>query len=444
MTRKSDFIYSFLANGFNFGIGIILLPLVLKSLSPAEIGLWYIFIGINGVSLLLDAALSPSIARNASYAWAGAFTLVKDGLTDKRPNNSEPNLELLRNVFYAGKIVYNKLSLWCFLTILLFGSIYIYIISKDIITPVHIVAWFVFVAGIFFNIKYGIWTSMLRGVGFIKEGQTAVIISKLVQLILTVVGLFFFKNILVLSLAFLLSGFILRYICSYYFSKNIPIEEKTESKKELVLQIKDIIIYNSNKVFLWSLGNFIVANFGLFFIAYKINLETSAQYSISLQLYSILLALCTTVPYTYVPQLNKLALNQDTSKIKQIVNKSLAFSVFSYALGFVVILYFANPVLMMLKSNVPLLESKYLILVGVLIFLEMIHSIACVFITTFNNIPFAKSSLISGGAVVLFTFLLFNFPNTSDILSVILARAVVQLLFNNWFWPLSLYKKLYT
>ena len=442
-TGIGDFAFSFLANILNFGIGIILLPLVLKFLSASEVGLWYVFMAVNGLVLLFDAALSPSLARNGSYAFAGIEKLQKNGVIAQFSKYKAPNYVLLEGVFRAGKSIYGKISVISLTFLLSFGSIYIYIVSKDILEISHTIAWFVFVLGIFFNLKFGFWPSLLSGIGCVKEGQIAIICSKVMQLFITSIGLFLFKSILVLSVSFLLCGFILRWVSSYYYNKFVKKPNSNISTERIeinIQEIKEIVYHNSKKVLLWSLGNYVIANFGLFFITYKFNLVESAHYSITIQLFSVLVSLCSTVAYTYVPEVNKLVVNDQKQKIKEIISRSILFSIFSFVLGAIVIYFFAQPLLGIIKSNVFLLDKPFLIAISVIILLEMIHSECCVFITTFNYVPFAKSALLSGFLVILLTML--SFLYFKNLWAVLFARGVVQLAFNNWFWPKRLWSML--
>lgn len=71
----------------------------------------------------------------------------------------------------------------------------------------------------------------------------------------------------------------------------------------------------------------------------------------------------------------------------------------------------------------------------------MLHSNAATFIATRNRIPFVKSSILSGIAIILISLILINFTNL-ELWSLLISQAIVQLSYNNWKWPLEVNKEL--
>ena len=82
-----------------------------------------------------------------------------------------------------------------------------------------------------------------------------------------------------------------------------------------------------------------------------------------------------------------------------------------------------------------------MLFMGGYLLLEMIHSNAATFITTRNRVPFVSSSILSGVAMVLISLFLINFTDLG-LWSLLISQAVIQLLYNNWKWPLEVNKEL--
>ena len=55
-------------------------------------------------------------------------------------------------------------------------------------------------------------------------------------------------------------------------------------------------------------------------------------------------------------------------------------------------------------------------------------------ISSNNEVPYVKSSLLSGGAIILFTVAVLYFTKF-ELLGVVLVPFVVQAAYNNWRWP---------
>lgn len=78
---------------------------------------------------------------------------------------------------------------------------------------------------------------------------------------------------------------------------------------------------------------------------------------------------------------------------------------------------------------------------GIYLFLEATHSNAASFIITSNSIPFVKSSIFSGIAIIVLSLLLINITNLR-LWSFLISQCIVQLSYNNWKWPLEVNKDL--
>src|SRR6185369_1094268 len=92
--RSSTVAWSWLFNGLRLGSGLILLPLVLNKLSTADLGMYYVLLGLAGFAPLLDFGFGPSIARFINYAMAGAESIQPHGL-GQPVQAAAPNYRLL-------------------------------------------------------------------------------------------------------------------------------------------------------------------------------------------------------------------------------------------------------------------------------------------------------------------------------------------------------------
>src|SRR5438105_7994818 len=87
---QSAVAWSFIATGFRLLSGVIVLPLVVRGLPTDHLGLWYVFLSLQGIASLFDLGFSPAVTRAAGYLWAGAQQLEKFGVAridaDSRAN----------------------------------------------------------------------------------------------------------------------------------------------------------------------------------------------------------------------------------------------------------------------------------------------------------------------------------------------------------------------
>ncbi|HHH1715679.1 TPA: hypothetical protein ACPY4M_004563, partial [Yersinia enterocolitica] len=87
------------------------------------------------------------------------------------------------------------------------------------------------------------------------------------------------------------------------------------------------------------------------------------------------------------------------------------------------------------------LPLNYLLILGLIYLLEMNHSICATIITSKNKVPFVFASLFSGGLIILLSIIL-SVHFKYGVLGLILAQGIVQLMYNNWKWPLMVYNEL--
>src|SRR5690606_17932517 len=91
--------WSFLGTALRVGSGILLLPLLLRSLPKEQLGLWYVFISLGGLIGLLDMGFAPTASRAIAYLWAGAQELLPHGVQAvPEEHKGKPNRQLLINL----------------------------------------------------------------------------------------------------------------------------------------------------------------------------------------------------------------------------------------------------------------------------------------------------------------------------------------------------------
>lgn len=434
---SSDIKWSYFGFFLNIANGLIILPFLLKYLTSVEIGLWYTFMSISALINLLDFGFSPTLARNVSYAWGGSQELKKVGTGDDVIYN-EPNYVLLNSVFNVTKKIYLIISLISLFILFTVGTLYILSITKEVSGSNHLIAWGIFCLGIFFNLFYSYWTPLLRGIGAIKHGQFASIIARTLQIVLTIIGLLLSFNLIAVAFAFLVSGFVLRLISKIYFYKNINLEKWNSLKKDVnQLMFKktfSIIWHNAWRLGLVSFGTFLITQSNTLLCSSYLGLETTASYGITLQLFSIIAALSSTLYLIYLPELNIAFLHKKNKRIKDIISFCISVNWIIYISGALFVIFFGEKLLEIVQSPVSLLPTGLLVFMAVFLFLENNHSMFGAFITSENKVPFMKAALFSGLAIIITSFILVSKTNLG-IFGLLLSQAIIQLLYNNWKWP---------
>lgn len=100
----------------------ILLPLVLRFFSPAEVALWQVFSTLLGLQLLADLGFGSTFSRLISYAFGGAVGIAGDGQLQPPDEDREANWVLIARLFAVMRLIYSRLSWLLFIGLVVGGS----------------------------------------------------------------------------------------------------------------------------------------------------------------------------------------------------------------------------------------------------------------------------------------------------------------------------------
>ena len=432
---KADVIWSYLGYILRFFSGFLLLPLMLRMLSSDELGVWYVFLAIGSMTQMLDMGFSPTITRNVSYAYAGAEKLEKEGIGNVGERGKQINYILLSKIKKVSQYVYFYISLAALFLLLTFGTSYIYWITKGLDNvEYYIVAWCIYAAGLFLNFFYSYWIFLLNGVGLIRNGQQAAIVSNVFYIVTAVVGLCAGGSIMAVAIASLFNGIIVRLMCKYFLNKALHIPEIEMSKDETKEFIK-IIWFNAKKMGITSIGAYLIVQANTLLTSAFFDLKIVASYGLTLQSINFALALARVPFTTYLPMLNELRITNDTQKFINVMSKTFVLGAVIYwccALG---LIGFADNILILLKSKTMLLQSSMVAFMVLYLFLEYNHSNFASIITTRNEVPFVQASIYSGIAVVGLSWFNVQVLNLG-LWGLLIGQFIAQAVYNNWYWPL--------
>lgn len=434
---KKDIIWSYFAQFFSIASGLIVLPIILQMLSEEEIGMNYLMLTIGSLVSLFDFGFGPQFGRNITYVLSGAQKLKKEGIYETEESGNQINTRLLVNMIYTARFVYKRISLIVLVIMLSLGTLYIYKVTNGFIN-VHnsLSVWVVYSVSIFFNIYYTYYSSLLIGKGMIMESKKAMVYSKIVYLIINISLLFLGFGLISVAIANLLAPFVERYISHHYFFTkefNYQMSQHIITKKEK-LELFNIVWHNARKLGLVFIGAHAINRFSIFLAGLFFTLSEIASYGLMVQLVGILLSISSTLFMINNPRFIEL---NSKSKINEL-KKEFAFSMGIYYLLFIIGGFFLVMVvpelLLLIKSKAVLPGSGILVLYLIVMLLEGNHSFFGTMIVIRNSVPFLSSALISGGFIILGSYLCLTFTSY-DLLGLILVQGIVQLAYNNWKWP---------
>lgn len=429
---RLDVLLGYVAQALNIGGLLLLLPLILRHLSPSETGLWFIFLSIATFAQLAELGFQPTIARNLAYALAGATELKKTGLQQLPASTASPNADLVANIILATRKIYAYIGAFCAAVLILVGTAYVYYSARQLPhLEQYVGAWLLFSAGQIAVLYFGYLNSLLLGSGRVRKVNLLVIINRLALVVFAAIALILNTGLLGLGAASLASAIAGRSI-AFVFTRKWMLEHESPQTAHAVNRSVTIILHNAYRLGLVQLGAFFIQRGSIFIVTTFLGLQAAGEYGLTATLLITLLTVSGYVAQMHVPLMSYLQAAQDFGKLKAVYGRNLVFANAVFILGFSIILFFSGSLLSMIGSKTNLLDRPLLLLFGTVLFLELNHSIAATYLTTTNDVPFLKSALLSGAAIFIASLLAIKFFGLWGVIAV---QGIVQLCYNNWKWP---------
>lgn len=436
--NKKTLIISYITQFFQYGIAIIVLPVILHLLDAKDLGIWYIFLSFSHLIGLLDFGFSPSIQRSAAYVASGAKELKQDGF--EITQNTQIHLPLLASLLDTSRSIYKKISLAILILGLTFGTVYLYFTLKDDFNMKYICFWGLYLVSVASNFYVNYLLSFLRGLGYINDYNINVIISKSVYIGTLYMFIINGTGLLSLILATFFNTIVMIVLAYRVLNKKIPSFTKLTDCYDCE-NLFPVLWKNAKNSGLVSVGVFLLSQSGVFLSGLFLGLEDVASLGLCIQLFTTLVVCSRVYLTTYTPLISALWTKNDKKQIRHIFIKCQIIGYLIFVTGFITIAFGGDWILLnIIHSNVCLPNLITLSLYGLFYLMEITHGNCCSLISTSNNIPFTKASLIAGAISVICTVLYAELG--LGIISFPLALVSGSLPYNSWKWPLFVFNKL--
>ena len=441
--KDSKFTWSYLASFLRITSSILIYPIILDHLSVEEVGIWGIFQVFIFLGLIVDFGFNSSFSRNFSYAYAGSTTVQSQGVSITK--QAHENGVLLKRLIHSTQRFYSALSILFLILMIPLGSCYILTLvdnNTGINSSLILASWLILAI----SIAYGLYThryeAILVGKNMITIVKKAQVLGSISYLLLAFFSAFSDYTILALCIAHLVSNIVIRYVY-YYGGYKIELNRLGYNKyTQPPHGILDKIAPNAIKTGITSIGGFLVTKSGVLMAGLYLPLKDVAVFTLSQQAVGVLAGLSSVYIKTILPSLNAYRINENLTAIRAEFYKSTIIILIVFVCGGIGLVYIGDDLLDLLTQDIDFLKKEYLTFLIVISLLESNHSAAGLFLTTKNVIPFFLPSIFSGIATLLLLFVFLDLFQMG-LISLILAPGIVQFLYQNWKWPLEVYKDLH-
>ena len=404
-------------------------------LSTEEIALNYLMLTIGSMVALIDFGFAPQFGRNFTYVFSGAKTLQKEGLN--REVGDKIDYHLLRCLIDVAKMVYRRMSIIVLFLMAIPGTYYVYRVT-DGFERVHgcLWIWIVYSLSTYFNIYFFYYSSLLAGRGLIQESKKSMMASKITYILLTYAFLFCGIGLMGVCLANLISPFVNRWLSyRYFYDKDILCKLScTKSTKAERSELFSIIWFNAKKLGVNFIGAYAILKFSMFIAGLYLTMAEISSYGLMIQLATLLTGIGSTFLTASIPRITSLRVSHEqNAMIRNFAMAMIVFYMF-FIIGSFGLIILGPTILGLIGSNAQLPETSILLIYLIVTLLENNHGQFATFITTGNDVPFVKAAIFSGIIICLGDFVILKYTDL-DLLGLVLVQGIVQLAYNNWYWP---------
>ncbi|MDR2146384.1 MAG: hypothetical protein LBE91_08005 [Tannerella sp.] len=440
---RKDVVWNYVATFLKIGVGVILLPFILRVFPQETVAVWNIFIAIIALSSLFDFGFNPSFARNISYVISGVKELKTIGFQTIDNKDAEIDYGLLKGLIDTMRWFYARMALVLFSVLVIAGTMYIHNVLKTYSGDVNevYIAWIILIIVNSYSFYTMYYDSLLQGMGLIKVSKQIEITGQAIYLTIAASLILLHFNLIAIVSAQAFS-IIIRRILSHktIYTADFKAKLQTVSVQPIRQYIKPILP-NAVKLGLTSLGSFFLTKSSLMIGALYLSLDNIASYGITTQIVGIISGIGFISVNTYLPKVSQHRVYNDIIPIKRIYIKSSIILVITYMfLGFLVV-FSGNSILNSLHSTTKLLPESYILLILLISLLETYHSAAGNFLLTKNEVPFFKASIISGLCTFGGVFLLLHYT-TLGLTALVIVPLLVDVSYQSWKWPWEVIKDL--
>lgn len=441
---KKDVLWGYLSQFLQYGAALLVLPLLLRKLTSAELGIWYVFMTISAMVNMLDMGLTPTLARNVSYVLGGAKRLQKDGY-EVVEQAGDIDYGLLKAMIAASRRIFLLVAAVALVLLAVPGSAYILHVAHDQVDKQSVLlAWGVFTFSTVLNLFYKFYTPLLQGrglyAGFYKSSALANLGFVAISAVLLLAG----WGLLAVALGFLVSALVGRWLSWRYLYDDLFKAQLVQAPAAAVstAEIFGLMWHNAWRLGLGVIGAFLILRANTLLSSAYLGLAVTAAYALTLQVFSVLQSLSTVVFNVQLPKLAQYRVSNQRKALIQTMELGLGWALGLFTLGTVMFLWFGTSLIRSIGGQTELLSIPLLAWIGLMMLLELSHSLAAGVIVTGNDVPFVKPALLSGTAIVLLSWIGLKYGGFG-VAWLIFSQFVVQLIYNNWQWPWRVYREFY-
>jgi O-antigen/teichoic acid export membrane protein len=412
---------------------VILLPLTIKYYSNVEISLWIIFNTIMALTGVADLGFGPTLVRIVAAFFGGSKRVSFLNHTDEEVRDVNPNKKGLIDLVGTSAIIYLYLTGITLVLALTVGFALVWNIMK--LGNNDLKLWMAYVFIVINSGCYVLsirWRSICQGLNLVKD-VNLFFTKTVIAVSLTQYALVIFR----FSLYYVALSFLIQTIVVLFYArrlalkkiKSIPSDDNTTKFKynhQLFLEIWP----STWRLGFTQIGGYFI-NYGTTLVIAQLpNAASVASFLLTKRVLDYARSIAQIPFYSNIQTIYaEIAIN-NKDEVSRVSFQYIKMSLILLLLFSVPLIAFGNFSIHLLSKSSSFAEWYIILIMSVTALLEMHHSIHASIYISSNHNPFLLPSLISGGVIVLLSFLI---GLHYGILAIVSIQMLVQLAFNNWY-----------
>ena len=428
--------WTWIVNGLRLGSSVVVLPILLRVLSEADLSMYWQFMFLAGFGYSLDAMFSTTIVRHVSYAMRGVSDIQSLGLGENTTVADQPNYVLLGQLFSATKLLYRSICLVILALQGIGGTLLIYRLGTQTSNPtITWTAWTITVFGSCLELYTGYWLVFLRGVNQIVLSTRLMSLMYGAKLLLSIILLVCNMGLLAVPIATLITGVVQRLIARRFINAAVPAEFRKDSSRnrDLVARIWPTswrmgIVGLSMNLMMVAFGSIITASFGKDGAALAYRYQFSQQIMMNICLG--MSAVWTSVKWPLVMQLR---VANDLATLRSVLWPRVWLQNFTLLTLCALAISIGPPILHIIAPSKHILPRFWLTLLAVQAVFDLQYTFWTTLLTSENRIPSTWAAMITNLSSIAVAYTLVK---TTDLGlgAFVVAPLLCGLTFNYWYW----------
>jgi Na+-driven multidrug efflux pump len=394
---------------FQAGQPLILMPLAIANLQPAESALWLFWGVIVSFGMICDVGLKPTIAR--------AFVFAAE---------AKPGSIGIRALEELTAKIYQIL----FIVSLAISCLFSYYAARNLINSTALpssaqIATYILCLSLSVNIASLGLKARLQGLGGQNIEKTVDLIFNLTRMILVALAIIFTRDLICIALAYLMSALVLL-VSAYLGCQKLdkPVDRGFPASRDNVKELFSV----TGKTSILQISAFVVYNAVTIFVAQGDDPTLIAATLITVRFFMIIQQISLLPMFLILPDIAARWAQGDIADIYSKLKSIVILCLLAFCLAALVLYLVGNPLLALLDKNVSILTGWVFGLLFLSYFLEIHHSIHASFYMQKNKVPFVTVALIAAVLIVGIGTML-----QQNIAALLLLQLLAQAVTNNWY-----------